>query len=290
MKNILVVDDDAYNRTIIANILLKNTSYQVFSASKSAQVFKLLKQYAFDLIILDWQFEGEYGINILKKIKLNNEWTEIPVIIYTGVMTTSHHLADALEAGAIEFLRKPVDEYEIKARISSILNLKDLQAEIVSKCKQQIKLEIQQLKNEIEIKCQEVAGASLESVYLKNRLKYFQSELKKIVSSEDIVNKHLAAIIRQINKEIKQDNYWEKFNLAFSQVHFSFYANIQQKYPSISKSELKYLALLKLNYSGKDISTILNITSSGVEKIRYRIKKKIVHDFKESLEKFVMIY
>ncbi len=65
------------------------------------------------------------GLDALIELKNNPSANRIPVIMITGIMTSSQNLKTAIEAGAIDFLRKPFDRIEILARVKSILELQE---------------------------------------------------------------------------------------------------------------------------------------------------------------------
>ncbi|MGB5236435.1 MAG: LuxR C-terminal-related transcriptional regulator, partial [Flavobacteriaceae bacterium] len=58
--------------------------------------------------------------------------------------------------------------------------------------------------------------------------------------------------------------------------------------PEITKNELRLMALLKMNLSSKEIATILNISSEGIKKARYRLRKKLDISSEESLQEMVL--
>ncbi len=82
-------------------------------------------------------------------------------------------------------------------------------------------------------------------------------------------------------------NLWETFNLRFTELNSEFYYKLEQKYPKLSVTEKKHCALIKLNFSTKEIAKILNIELHSVHISRSRIRKKIGMDRSESLEKHI---
>jgi len=65
------------------------------------------------------------GIQLIEKLKANPATAVVPVIMCTGMLTTSQNLRIALDAGAVHFVRKPIDAIELLARIRSMLVLID---------------------------------------------------------------------------------------------------------------------------------------------------------------------
>lgn len=127
--NILIADDDAVNLMIIERVLVSgikkfNFDFEckIFKVENGLEIFDILKNEEIDLILLDWEMPGMDGIDVLKKMKSDEDTLDIPVIMITG-NTTSEHLRLALETGAIDFLRKPVDAVELIARLSSVVKV-----------------------------------------------------------------------------------------------------------------------------------------------------------------------
>ena len=61
----------------------------------------------------------------------------------------------------------------------------------------------------------------------------------------------------------------------FDMIHKNFFRNLRKQYPSLTASDLRFCALLRLNLSTKDIAQFTNLTIRGVETARYRIRKKL---------------
>ncbi|MCF0173313.1 MAG: hypothetical protein HUJ91_06255, partial [Bacteroidales bacterium] len=80
---------------------------------------------------------------------------------------------------------------------------------------------------------------------------------------------------------------WEIFRQNFNRVDEHFFSNLSEKYPSLTTSDLKFCALLRLNMNTKEIATALNLTTRGVESARYRLRKKFNLGQNESLTAFI---
>ncbi len=152
MRNILIIDDQYAQLEIVINTIEQNTTgYQLFLALNAETALKIVGKETIDLIITDWEMPDVDGIELIKKLKQIETTKDIPVIMCTGIMTTSENLRIALEAGAVDFIRKPVDAIELIARIHSALKF----ADSVKKVKWQndnllaLNTEINQKNNEI---------------------------------------------------------------------------------------------------------------------------------------------
>lgn len=128
---ILVVDDDPVVVQSIFEILQDEFSeYSFLQANGGKIAAKVAEARLPKLIITDWDMPDLNGVDLVKLLKSNPLTNDIPVIIATGVMVTSEHLRYALNAGATDFLRKPIDPIELKARVNAMLLLADHMIEI----------------------------------------------------------------------------------------------------------------------------------------------------------------
>jgi len=124
MYKILVVNDDICSlQTIVAYVEESSSNYIVFQALNGLTGLKIAIDKQPDLIIADWDMPGMDGITYIKELKKTEETKDIPIIMATAVMTDSEHLKIALDAGAVDYVRIPVDKVELTARVYSMLEL-----------------------------------------------------------------------------------------------------------------------------------------------------------------------
>ena len=145
---ILVVDDNIDNADRIIEFLDDtDKSFTFFQALNGKIACSIAEKKLPDLIITDWDMPVMDGIMLIKHLKAIESTKDIPVIMCTGVMTKTENLKTALDAGAIDYIRKPVEKVELIARVHSMLKLSDS----MKKNKEQNIALIQQ-KEEIETK------------------------------------------------------------------------------------------------------------------------------------------
>ena len=121
-SKILVVDDDLFSIKIIESIL-QNEFKEIHNCNEGQEVTNFCYRIQPDIILLDWNLEDTDGLNILKELKENPDLNQIPVIIITGEKKESIFLNHALNHGAVDFLRKPLDNFELIARVKSAVHL-----------------------------------------------------------------------------------------------------------------------------------------------------------------------
>jgi len=155
---ILIADDNLENIQIIIDSLKdSDIQYKVIRAING----KVLCEYAIkrlpDLIITDWEMPEMNGIEAVKHLKKLESTKDIPIIMCTGIMTTSENLKMALDSGAVDYIRKPIDKIELQARVYSMLKLGESHRII----KEQ-NYTLEQQKNEIQSQTEELEQVNLE--------------------------------------------------------------------------------------------------------------------------------
>lgn len=158
-----------------------------------------------------------------------------------------------------------------------------LQAELKNK-----QLEELNLKQQLEIKSKELSSHILHLIQKNEVLETLRADLDELQKDDKRdQKKQVRKIIQKINTSFNQDSYWEEFRLIFDNVHQSFFTSLQQMNTDLTASELKLLALIKMNLSSQDIATLLGITPDSLRVTRYRIKKKLKLNPDESLTSFI---
>jgi two-component system, cell cycle response regulator len=128
---ILVVDDNQDNIEIIA-ARLRFRGYEIMEASDGHQALGLVREAAPDLILLDVMLPDIDGYEISRRIKGADDLPFIPIILVTARDSTQDKVA-GLDAGADDYLTKPINFPELEARVRSMLRIKRLQDELAEK-------------------------------------------------------------------------------------------------------------------------------------------------------------
>jgi len=119
---ILVVDDEPDNFDVIET-LLHRSGYQLNYASSGVRAIERLQTFQPDLILLDVMMPDANGMEVCRQIKAQRRWQMIPIIMVTA-LTAKEDLAQCLAAGADDFISKPINGIELRARIHSMLRIK----------------------------------------------------------------------------------------------------------------------------------------------------------------------
>ena len=120
--SILIVDDEPSNFDVIA-AQLSDCDYLMDYASSGQEALSSLDIYNPDLILLDVMMPGINGIEVCQQIKAMPKWQAVPIVMVTA-LSSKADLAKCLDAGADDFISKPVNPEELRARVKSMLRIK----------------------------------------------------------------------------------------------------------------------------------------------------------------------
>jgi putative two-component system response regulator len=124
IPSVLVVDDSAANRELI-EACLADVVCRVRLANDGPSALAAIEGAAPDLVLLDVQMPGMDGYTVCKRLKANPALRLVPVVMITA-LDRSEDRVMALEAGADDFMSKPVERLELVARVRSALKLKSV--------------------------------------------------------------------------------------------------------------------------------------------------------------------
>jgi two-component system phosphate regulon response regulator OmpR len=116
VRHILVVDDDNRLRRLLQRYLTEH-GYHVSTAADAVEAKAALKNFAFDLMVLDVMLPGQNGISLTGELRAQ---VDLPILLLTALGETDDRV-NGLSAGADDYLVKPFDPRELLLRIATIL-------------------------------------------------------------------------------------------------------------------------------------------------------------------------
>ncbi len=269
---ILIVDDEPTNLWHLVDMLeMSNQNYLILQANTADRALYIAKKVLPSIIITDWNMPEKNGLELIKELKEYDSTKHIPVIMATGFMLTPEDIKTALEAGAVDYVRKPIDATELIARVHSALTLAAQHKEI------------------IKLKNKELSESALYLIKCNEFNKKMISKLEKLNLEDEQNIKILEEALAALDSILKSET-WEKFDVSFQAVYGNFYKNLLSEFPKLSKSELKLSALVALGMDSKDIASILNLSVDSVKVARYRLRKKLNLNAKENLHTFLSTF
>jgi len=271
---ILIVDDDVEVLKVIIRFLeIEIPKCKIYQATNGELAKRIIDSIAIDIVLTDWDMPAMSGIELTRNIVSRENNNYASVIIMTGVMMDTNDLKTALEAGAFDYIRKPIDKIELCARINSALKFSKLH-----------QLDIERKNNEL------VENTMLLVKYHEFNLK-IQKQLRALLDNEtnDTSRQIIKNLINELDEKIRAEC-WEKFEIAFNAVHSDFSKNLLANYPQLTPSELNLSMFIKLGMNLKDTSSLLYISPESLKVARSRLRKKFDLDAEASLQNFLAVY
>ncbi|MDR1903123.1 MAG: response regulator [Treponema sp.] len=120
MKTVLVVDDSRIMRNIVKNTFSQLKIPCLFiDAANGIEALQKLQTDPVDLILLDWNMPELSGIEFLKKVRAQEKYKNLPVIMVTSE-AAKYNVIDALKSGATDYIIKPINEKNFIEKLSRL--------------------------------------------------------------------------------------------------------------------------------------------------------------------------
>jgi tetratricopeptide (TPR) repeat protein/DNA-binding CsgD family transcriptional regulator len=136
-------------------------------------------------------------------------------------------------------------------------------------------------KDTIDEKQRELTSTALRMANLQDNL----NQLIDKCNSGEI--SRVADLKKELQLLSKQEDYWKQFETRFNHVHPEFSSSLQTRFNKLTKNDIEFCSLLKLNLSNKEIASLLQISHESVITKKYRIKKKMEIQDDEQFERMI---
>jgi len=173
---VLVVDDIPANRKLLADVL-SNAGYVVITASSGEEALEKVASASPDLVLLDVVMPGLNGYEVCHRLRADATNGVLPVVMVTALDPTEERIK-GLEAGADDFLTKPINPAELLARVRSLLRIKSLYDTV-----QIQSAELVELNAGLEQRVQEQLGELQRLDQLK---RFFAPQIAELIVSGDM--------------------------------------------------------------------------------------------------------
>lgn len=284
-NTILLVDDDPDSLFTLAAYLEEEfEGYRLITANNGRSALDIIQQSAPELIITDWQMPEISGLELLRKIKAIHPTRYIPTLIISGIYLLPEDLKMALNLGASDYLRKPINKVELWARVQTALEIGSTMRGLIQ---HQAKIAQLALEKE-EQKNREITTKAIE-IHKKDRILIdITDQLNEVANAyTGVEKKKISSIARSIAGSVNDEQSWEGFRIHFEQVHPRFFELIQKRHPNMSQDDLKLCAFLKIQLSNQQIADLLHISQESARTQKYRLKKKMQLPKETSIQSYI---
>jgi putative two-component system response regulator len=198
---VLVVDDEEPNRRLM-RALLEPLGYAVIVAGDGREALDKISATPPDIILMDAVMPKMGGLEATRQLKAREETRIIPVIIITGLQDMDDKV-HAFEAGADDFLTKPFERVELRARIESLLKVKAYN-EQTRRYQKELEAEVEKRTRQLSETHGRLRAASLEMVFRLSRAAEFRDEdtgshLKRMSRYTAVISRRLGLSERTVD-------------------------------------------------------------------------------------------
>jgi len=280
MTTTLLLADDSPEVLQFAASQLSGQDYRILTAPNGLKLCEIAEHELPSVILSDWDMPKRSGLEALRYLKSQASTKDIPVLIMTGVHTASSDLSEALEAGALDFLRKPLDKLELKARVRNALRLVEIRKEIEQAHVRELAAKNAELER--------LTRATLE----RNRiLVQLRKQLDQILDiqfssgsqSSESTNLQKARVDAVFQDKLQDESDWATFRVRFEEAFPGYFERLHEAFPKLTANDERLCAYIRMGLSNKEIAELMGVSLRSTEQARYRLRKKLELENRGSL-------
>lgn len=130
------------------------------------------------------------------------------------------------------------------------------------------------LETELSSQSKELASLAMDVLSKEQVLENLRETMSEQRQKGNLSHRDMTALMQRIRETEGNLEFWNIYQKNFDLIHEHFFRNLKERYPSLTSTDLKFCALLRLNLSTKDIAKFTNISVRGVESARLRLRRK----------------
>lgn len=233
-----------------------------------------VNQTAFLQVLYDMNKKSD-EINRLNNIRKINRIIGVSVVVVAVLLVV---------LGIVIFSRQRL---KIKDQ-NALAKQKEVQHELMQLELKNQHLEEDNLKQQLEVKSRELSTHTLNLIKNNQFLEHLRSTLQAMVKEDKRdQKKQMQQIILEINESFNHEQHWREFTAAFEQVHQQFFDSLKHYSSDLTSTDMRLIALLKMNLDSADIATLLGISTDSLRVSRYRLRKKLNISQGDNLSAFI---
>jgi len=253
---------------LFAGVVSYRSGYKSARYFLLANTFPLLGIFTVAIYLFIYEYNVK-PIQLVPHIALTLQTVSFAIALVARV----NLIKDELKEKQIEAQKLEAENGEILSRNRYIeLENEHIISEIVQEINQKADLQAK-----LEANQRELTANSLY-LYQKNELLANLQKQIENLSYKDTTTQNREGI-REIKSTIKNDiqleSDWDNFKVHFEEVHPNFFKELNEKYPTLTKNEVRLSAYYHLNMTAKEIATLLNINPTSVHRAKSRLNKKM---------------
>ena len=193
IAKILVVDDEEGDRLLMQRVL-RSEGYELIQGSNGEEALEKARDAHPDVILLDLRMPKMNGLEVTKRLREDEATRSIPIVIVTG-LADHRYRVQALNAGADDFLVKPADEAELKARVRSLIKVKAYHDHL-REDRRRLQEEVSKKTYQLQLVLERVKSTSLDTILRLSRVAEYKDE--GAGSHIARVSHYAAAVVRRM--------------------------------------------------------------------------------------------
>lgn len=267
-KSEILVSENNYKEAYLILQKVRALNDSLLSAEKQKEVAKL-----------KLAFESEKKESQIRILKIDNQYKTNRLRLMT-ILLISGILVLSLVLLLIWYRMKRLRLQKALAEEKSLR---------MDEARKREKLEMEQLELKTKMQEQELVYRTLVEADItqmnrsvKEKLLPFRIRMTRKADQEDYM-----LAIQELTRESRRDP-MAQFESLFKELHPGFYEKLRAEYPTLSSSELQICALIRLNFSSKEIARLLSLSVATIETTRSHVRKKMNLDAKDNLSSFLM--